>query len=182
MKIYCVLFFFLFISCGIKVFKLKNNITEVPSDSNVYLNKSKYIKSLNHIIDTSSVYEEYNVFNRSLERLNKKDPHCCYTALRFYSNGLFNYFVLDKGNFLNIEDFNPENNGYRGVYYEDNGNMRIDLFIPVDQFRNIGKLSGSISIENDTLYLKNNKHSSIRKFVKNNTIALKEILKFKANW
>lgn len=181
-KNYCVLFFFLFISCGIKTFKLKNSITEVPSDSNVYLNKSKYIKSLNNIIDTSSVYEEYDVFNRSLERLNKQDPHCCYSVLKFYGNGLLNYFVLDKDNLLNVEDFNPENNGYRGVYYEDNGSVRIDLFIIVDQFRNIGKLSGNISIENDTLYLKTDKHSSVRKFIKNNKIVPKEFLKFKVNW
>lgn len=182
MKIYCILIFFLFISCGIQTFKLKNNITEVPSDSDVYLNKSKYSNSLNNSIDSTYVYEEYNIFNKSLERLDRQNPHCCFTVLKFYGNGFLNYFVLDKNNQLNIEDFNPENNGYRGVYYEDKRKVKIDLFIPVDQYRNIGKLSGNIIVKNDTIILKTDKNLPLRKFVKNTKLVPKEFLKFKADW
>lgn len=106
---------------------LKNGITEVPAKSKVYKNKVKFDESITHKVNTNVIYEEYDKRYGVLRRLDNHVERSVYGAYRFYPDGRFNKFGLDRKFPLSKEDFNPEYSGSRGVYYLEEDRIRSTL-------------------------------------------------------
>jgi len=136
-----------------KTVTLQNGRTKVPAKSDVYKNKDKFHKSLLTLIDTAVVYEEFNKQYNILQRLDNHIETSFYGCYRFYPDGRLNYFVLNRNKPSDLNDFNPEYRGYRGVYYSENDKIRFDLFAEIDDMQNIGKITGTLIIKGDTLYV-----------------------------
>jgi len=134
-----------------KTYKLQNGITKVPAKSQVYKNKAKFNMSLNALIDTNVVYEEFDLNYKLLRRLDNHPENSYYGAYKFYPNGYFNYFIIDRDASLNENSFNPQYAGYRGVYYLKNVDIGYDLFSTVNQSGWLGKLTGVFFFRGDTL-------------------------------
>lgn len=147
-----ILIYFGFTGCEMKHYTLKDGITKVPFDSAAYINKSKFNPSLLSIIDTATIYEKYNKEVNLPYRQDKDVTHRIYGVYKFYSNGYLNYFVLDRDSSLSVNDFNPEYNGYRGVYFIENNKVRYNLYAGSNELGHIGKLTGTFVFSNDTLY------------------------------
>lgn len=105
-----------------RTFTLSNGITKVPAKPEVYKNKTKFDNPLLMSIDTKSIYEEFDQRYHVLQRSNTHTGTSIYGAYRFYANGTFNLFFLDGDKPLEPTNFNPEHNGYRGVYYSEENN------------------------------------------------------------
>ncbi len=140
------------LGCEMKTYTLQNGITKVPVDSTVYKNKSKFDKSLLTIIDTGVIYEEYRSEKKILSRLDSDITTSIYGVIRFYSNGCYNNFYINRDNMLDSNDFNPLYNGKRGVYYKEGNQIRYDLYAESNQQGHIGLLTGTFVFSNDTLY------------------------------
>ncbi|RZJ76369.1 MAG: hypothetical protein EOO45_02545 [Flavobacterium sp.] len=125
------------------------------------------------------VYEQYNTYYRVLDRLQTEHSNCCYSALKFYSNGLLNLFILKKEGRVTGRELDPEYNGFRGNYYTEDGRIKMDLFVPTDELRHINKRTETLLIKDDTLYVNN--RDGMRKYVKSKFIP-QDSLRYKANW
>jgi hypothetical protein len=133
-------------------YTLRNGITKVPAKPSMYKNKAKFDNSLLTLIDTGSIYEEFDKHYNVLTRLDTHIETSVYGVYRFYPDGTFNLFFIDRDKPLQPNDFNPEHNGYRGVYYSEENKLRYDLFAPSNGLGWIGKLTGTFRISGDTLY------------------------------
>jgi hypothetical protein len=167
-------------SCGIRTVLLKDGKTKVPLHSKAYLNKSKFTTSVLNRIDTAALYEEFDKRYNILSRLDNHIENSFYGAYKFYSNGCVNYFVLDRDSLARENDFNPLYSGYRGVYYEVNGFIKVDLFAEINGVGSIGKLQESILIKGDTLYVKEFKATSEGIYIKQKKIA--PLVNYRGNW
>jgi len=83
-------------SCSMKTYLLLDKITDVPLSSSVYKNKSKFDTSLLTTIDTSVVYEEYDMNKNIVMSLDKCTACRGYRVYKFYSNGCLNMFFLTE--------------------------------------------------------------------------------------
>jgi len=137
-----------------KTITLQNGRTKVPAKNNAYKNKMKSDNSLLKIVDINVVYEKFNKHYNVLQRLDTNVETKVYGVYRFYPNGKFNKFFIDKRDVFNKNDFNPRYNGYRGVYYWDKNQIRYDLFAESNELGWIGKLTGTFTFSGDTLYVK----------------------------
>lgn len=146
------MFVLLFAAC-MKTITLQNGITKVPVKADVYKNKTKFDKSLLTLIDTKAIYEELDQRYNVLRRLDTHVETSLYGAYRFYPDGRFNSFGVDRNAPLDANTFNPEYSGYRGVYYLEKGQIRYDLFGPVNQLYWTGELNGTFKFSGDTLYV-----------------------------
>lgn len=170
-----------FISCRMNTYELKNNLTKVPYDKSVYKNKINFDKELLKVVDTSVVYEEFSVKYNVLKRLDSHIENRFYGVYRFYSNGYLNLFYLDRQLSQSVNDFNPDYNGYRGVYYKEEGKIKSDLFSIINDWGWAGRIKETYSFVGDTLYVKNDKpRSNTYKYVKRKLPI--EYLKYKADW
>lgn len=167
------------ISCGIKTFYLKDKITRVPENSEVYSNRSKFDNSIYFSIDTNVVYEEFNVEYNILSRLDIDARRSVYGIYKFYPNGNFNYFVVRRDEAFVPDILNPEINGFRGVYYMDKGKIMGDLFAPADELRNIGKLDRIFTVSGDSLFVER-KFGYVDIYIKRKLPP--EYFVYKANW
>lgn len=146
--------FLVFTSCGLKTFTLQDGITEVASNPKVYSNKVKFLRSELGSIDTLTIFEEYNTFEKILERYNYKQARSHYGAYRFYGNGCFNYFILDrKDTILSTKMFDPNYSGWRGIYYKNKNKIKGDLSNQISGMGEIGKLTMSFEFKGDTLFV-----------------------------
>jgi hypothetical protein len=172
----------LLVSCGVKTYKLENGYTKVPVNPRNYVNIKIFDSNLHGIIDTTCIYEQFNTNYNTLSRLDKHIETSIYGVLRFYSNGCFNRFNLDRGRdqLLTDNNFNPSYCGYRGYYNKKDAVIRFDMFAPITQMREIGKLSGIINVQGDTIYLVTDKYREVEVFIKRKVS--KELLNYKANW
>lgn len=157
----------IFISCGIKTFYLENKRTRVPVNSKEYINKTKFEKSILTSIDTASLYQEL---------LDNSGWGGIY---KFYPNGCFNWYYIEGTTIPSADYFNPEINGYRGVYYMDKGKIKGDLFAPADERRNIGKLTEIFTVSGDTLFVER-KFGYVDIYIKRKLPP--EYFVYKANW
>ena len=177
------------ISCGIKTYKLKNGYSKVAIDQKVYRNKRFFDKIILEKIDTLAIYEEYNTAYYSgdrpvnkLSRENYENVQTYYGAYKFYGNGNFNLFILDrKEPFLQSKMFDPEYTGWRGILYYENSVIKGDLVTQVSGMGQIGIIEQTFQIYGDTLIVnkKGNKFG--------NEIYIKrkipvELLKSTAKW
>lgn len=150
-----------FYSCGMKTVYLGNKITKVPIDDNAFGNKNKFDLSLFDNIDTSVIYEEYNttffIGSKPIDVLalyNYQNPDKFYEAYKFYNNGCFNLFILNRDDTISKETFNPNFNGYRGVFYRDNGIIKADLFTRTTGIGKMAIITEKLKFIGDTLFVK----------------------------
>lgn len=178
---------FVLLSCNMKIYKLKDKITDVPLEPIVYKNKLKFTTSLFNTIDTGFVYEEYDT-DKKIPMSSDKCTSCRgYSIYKFYSNGCLNLFYFDRSSLLPISEFDPLYTGYRGVYYLENGKIRFDLFAEIDEWQKTGKITGTLTFSGDTLYVKRDDKKGINAISYPTRIYIKrklppEYFVFKANW
>jgi hypothetical protein len=176
------------VSCNMKVYTLLDKVTEVPKSVEAYKNKAKFTTMLLNRIDTAVVYEEFNADKNLLERfVNCKDCYRRYSVYKFYSNGCFNVFSFLKDSLPPVSKINPNFSGLRGIYYLEKNEIRYDYFSAIDQRYNIGKISGTIKINGDTLYFKRNGRKGINATSYQPSIFIKrqlppEYFVYKADW
>lgn len=178
-----ILLAFCFVSCGIKTYRLKNGFTKVPIHPITNLDIEKFDLELNTIIDTNCIYEKWDSNYKILARLDHHQETNIYGVLKFYSNGRFNEFYLnrERNQLLKKENFDPAYSGYRGYYNKKEDQIQFELFAPVTQEREIGKLSGILNIQGDTIYMvTNNYREKLEIFIKRKIP--NELLGFKAEW
>lgn len=140
-------------SC-IKTKLLKDGITRVPIDNGVYINLKNFNKNLLNIVDTSVIYEEYNMRYKILQRLDNHFETDYYGCIRFYPDGRYNIFFLDKKERYDSNQFNSNYKGIRGIYYQNAEIIQYDLFTQIDGMGKFGKISGSFDFIGDTLIVK----------------------------
>lgn len=168
---------------------LKNGYSKSPTNSKVFKNKVYFDKSILTQIDTTVIYEEYNTryyegFEKQpnvLARHNYKNPNTTYGVYRFYGNGCFNLFHLDRNTpKLTKEMFDPTYSGWRGVLYNKKGKILGDKFTQVGQMSwQLGKQTEIFTFNGDTLIVElKNVHKYI--YVKRHIDT--KLLKHNAKW
>lgn len=167
-------------SC-IKTFTLQNGRTKVPAKAIVYKNKKNFDKVLLNVIDTAIVYEQFNNRYNVLQRLDNHIETSVYSSYRFYSDGSFNVFFMDREEPSSLNDLNPDYNGRRGVYYLKENNIRYDFFSAINQWGWVGKLTGEFTFSGDTLYVNRDvSPKEVDIYIKRKLPT--EYFQFKANW
>lgn len=140
-------------------------------------------------IDTMAIYEAYNTNYYeglvkqpdTLERLNNSNPNSIYGVFRFYGNGCYSLFHLDRKNpKLTKEQFDPKHCGWRGVLYSKNNHLYGDHFTQVGQMTwQLGKQTSTFTFHGDTLIVFTNKqHKQL--YIKRSID--KGLLDHKAEW
>jgi hypothetical protein len=142
-------------SCGMRTTRLGNNTTRIPKNTSVYKNRAKFNAEVLRYIDTSVVYEEIGYVDRlnkdSLICYRQEGSHLYCAFYRFYSNGFMNNFNMNADAPLTPKQFDPAYNGYRGVYYIEKGKIKTEIFGPVNQLYQTGKLEYTVFVKGDTL-------------------------------
>ncbi len=182
----------LLLGCSQKLRILSDGWTRVTNNENNFKNISKFKPDILKQIDTSCIYMEY-AYIQSLDSsafgLNKEKRYNEITFpnserrefYRFYSNGYCNLFIKEPNARINLQNFNPNLTGYRGVFYKDlNDKICIDLFTQITGYGKFGILKEHIRFSGDTMFVKTNRmHNSSRIFLKTKIeIDLKEINKW----
>jgi hypothetical protein len=151
---------------------LKNGFSKAPVNPKVFKNKVYFDNSIMTQIDTTVIYEEYNTnYYEGLEkqpnvlaRHNYKNPNTTYGVYRFYGNGCYNLFHLDRNKpELTKEMFDPTYTGWRGVLYKKKNQLLGDIFTQVGQMRwQLGKQTDIFTFKGDTLFVEvKNAHKTI---------------------
>ena len=186
-KYLSIILSFILLSCNMKTYLLEDKVTKVPFDSIAYNNRSKFTFSLLSIVDTNIVYEEVDMRYNTLARLDNHRDNSVYGIYKFYQNGRLNYFLINRDRLLNPNNFNPENSGYRGIYYSEKNKIKYDLFVISSELGEIDKQTGTFSFSADTLYSNRKNAKGInatnyatKVYVKRKL--LPEYFQFKANW
>lgn len=183
------LILFFTISCGIKTYKLKNGYSKAAIDKMVYRNKKYFNKNILKKIDTLVIYEEYNSTHYSgaasisvLARENYQNVDTYYGVYKFYDNGNFNLFFLNRERpLLENNMFDPEYTGWRGVLYFEDNVIKGDLITQVTGMGEIGIVKQIFEFYGDTLIVKEEKSKSENEIYIKRKIPI-ELLKNKANW
>lgn len=166
---------------------LKNGYQKVPTNPKVYKNRIYFDNSILNQVDTTVIYEQYNtsfyIGNKPvnvLSRLNYQDPNTFYAVYRFYGNGCFNLFYLDREKrVLTKEMFDPNYTGWRGVLYKHGDKIKGDLITQVSGMGAIGVVTETFQFKGDTVFV----HAKDRWdyiFVKRKIP--NELLDFQAEW
>ncbi len=170
-NLYKIIFVYLLIisiatSC-LRVYMLGDNITKVPLNEKVYMNSCKFDPSVFKFLDTSVLYERYDMSHHRVMRLSKSLINEYYDIYRFYPNGHLNYFLLNskKTNIL-LADLDPLHTGYRGVYFKKGEKMILEIFVCTSEIGLISKTREYINVKEDTLYIKRDGEQYERVYVK----------------
>jgi hypothetical protein len=186
------IFIILLIGCGIKTTVLQDGTTRVAVNQKVYKNISKFDTSMVTVIDTTVIYEAYNtLYNengipvyKKLARLTTKieNPDNYYHVYRFYNNGCYNLFILDreKDASLGKNDFNPDYAGNRGIYFKEDSVFIGNIVVQKNGIGERGIRKELFYFSGDTLFrtIKNSPYTQI--FIKRNVPS--DYLKWKATW
>jgi hypothetical protein len=164
--------------------------TRVPVDnSKFFKNKILFDASLLSLIDTTAIYEEqysYKTENKnSFDKINNKKEYrgdFWYSIYKFYPNGGVNYFAFEDNYTIKPEDLNPSYNGYRGVYYQENSLIKMDLYIEIGEAIQWGMSTRILKFEGDTLRVKRIVKASRMVTVYVKKKLPKEYLIYKADW
>ncbi len=157
-----LVFILLLTSCGLRTTILKDGVTKVAVNEKVYKNKSKFDASIVSFIDTTVIYEEYNTrFYKNgfpvnvLARLNTENPYNWYQAYRFYNNGCYNVFILNRQTdvALSSKNFNPDYVGHRGIYFKEKSKIKGNLITQVTDYGETGIIKEIFQFDGDTLYV-----------------------------
>jgi hypothetical protein len=140
-------------------------------------------------IDTTVIYEEYenNYYegfvkqDDKLARHNYTNPNKIYSVYRFYGNGNFNEFHLDRDDsILTKQFFDPSYAGWRGILYKKKGEILGDMFTQVGQLSSqLGISTSEFTFKGDTLFVE---RKNLNKYVFIKRKINKELLDFNANW
>ncbi len=147
---------------------LKNGHRKAPTKSKVFKNRIHFEKSILTQIDTTAIYEKYNdnyydgmvKQPGGLARHNYKNINTSYGVYRFYGNGCYSSFHLDRTDKpeLTKEMFDPTYTGWRGVLYNKKNKLLGDLFTQIAQAPwRLGKLTEEFTFKGDTLIVQFNK-------------------------
>ena len=172
--------FLFFSSCNYKLRILSDGSTRITTKEKTYHNINLFNAEILKLIDTNSIYKEccyIQDLDSSFLGLNntKKYQRLTYPNqnsreyFRFYSDGYCNCFINDKvEDIYDFKDFNPENTGFRGVYFRNGkGEIRIDLFTQTSGIGDFSNLKLYLKISGDTLFMKQrNENNSYRVFIK----------------
>jgi|GEM_PF-1352928 len=177
------------ISCGIKTYKLKNGYSKAAIDQKVYQNKKYFDRRILNRIDTLVVYEEYNTTYYSgdkpvnaLARENYENVNSIYGVYKFYGNGNFNLFMLDRNEpLLESTMFDPEYTGWRGVLYSEHNAIKGDLITQVTGMGEIGIRKQTFEFYGDTLIVNRNGNRFGNEIYIKRRIPV-ELLKSNAKW
>ncbi|MEP2935754.1 MAG: hypothetical protein ABJM06_14925 [Gilvibacter sp.] len=174
---------------GLRNYKLQNGYSRAATNPKVYANRVNFNTSLLAHIDTLVIYEEYvkeAYFGleptqvNAVARKNYQDLNPLYGVYRFYGNGYFNYFILNRENdTLTKQMFDPKYGGWRGVYYAEDNIFKGDLITQISGDGAIGIVEQVFEFSGDTMFV----HSKKRR----DNIYLKrkipiQLLNFKADW
>jgi hypothetical protein len=182
------------LSSCIKTKLLKNGRSRAPLNPKLFKNRIYFEESLLEGIDTKAIYEEYTTdyytgnnedgFVKEkdvLARLNYKNPDKFYGVYRFYTNGCYSLFFLNRDSILTKQMFDPEYHGWRGVVYKKKNKRLGDLFTQVGQMPGqLGIQTQTISIKGDTLVIEENIGRFRHLYIKRELPS--DLLEHKANW
>jgi hypothetical protein len=142
---------------------LKNGHTHVATNPKVYKNRKYFDLSLMNQVDTNAIYEEFqNSYYKGFEkqppilaRLNLENPDRIYGVYRFYKNGCFSLFYLDRNeDNLTSEMFDPTISGWRGILYKKNEYLKGDMITQTGELSSmIGKSTCHFLFNGDTLFV-----------------------------
>lgn len=168
---------------------LKNGYSKAPTHPKVFKNKVYFDESILEQIDTTVIYEEYNTnyfegFEKQpnvLARNNFKNPNSMYGVYRFYGNGCFNLFHLDRNKSeLTKEMFDPTYTGWRGVLYKKKNKVVGDIFTQVGQMSwQLGKQTNLFTFKGDTLIVE---LKNVAKYIYVKRRIDTKLLEHNANW
>lgn len=184
-----LVFILLLTSCGIRTTVLKDGVTRIAINEKVYHNKLKFNSLIIDKIDTTVIYEECRtVFLKDglpvnvLARQETENRNTFYSAYRFYNNGCFNVFILNRETdaSLSSNDFNPDYAGHRGIYFKEKSKIKGNLITQVTGYGETGTIREIFQFEGDTLYVTSGNPKQTYIFVKRNLPT--DFLKWKANW
>lgn len=187
-KLFPILFLTLLTGC-LQTTVLKNGYSQAPVNPKVFQNKASFDKSILAQIDTTVIYEEFLTvyYNGSVQqqnilaRNNHNNRNTIYGVYRFYGNGNYNLFHLDRNDTILTQNmFDPAYTGWRGVLYLKKGKITGDLITQTGQLGwQIGKQTQEFTVHGDTLYVtaKNRYHYVYIKRSIN-----PELLKQHSNW
>jgi hypothetical protein len=140
-------------------------------------------------IDTTAIYEEYNdnyyeglvKQGNVLARHNYKNPKTIYGVYRFYGNGCYSLFHLDRDKpELTSEMFDPTYTGWRGVLYTKKNKIMGDLFTQIGQMSwALGKQTNEFTIIGDTLIVE---LKNVHKYIYIKRHIDKKLLENNADW
>lgn len=186
-----VLLIFTLFSCNVETRYLENNKTKVPTDNQVFGNRSLFDSKTVEAIDTEAVYEEIysylsqkdNFISNGKQKNYNTQAQASY--YRFYANGAVNFFILQKDFDAVREQKNidPNYNGSRGILYQKEDKLKIDLFT-IKSYGlkpNYGLVTHLIEIKGDTLFEKSIKDpSSVRVYAKRKLTPMASA--YRADW
>ncbi|OQP38900.1 hypothetical protein A4H97_19550 [Niastella yeongjuensis] len=168
---------------------LKDGYSKAPVNPKVFKNRVYFDKSILTQVDTTVIYELYNDnfyvgFEKQpdvLARFNYKDVNTIYGVYRFYGNGCFSLFHLDrKKPELTSQFFDPAYTGWRGVLYKKKNKILGDEFTQVGPNSwQLGKQIQEFIFNGDTLIVdfKNvHKYTYIKRHIE------PKLLEHKADW
>ena len=147
---------FLLTSC-LRTRLLNDGYTNVATNPKVYKNKKYFDNSVLEKIDTAAIYEEVTIKGYD-------DPNTNYGVYRFYSNGRYNLFHLNRDNKILTPDlFDPTINGWRGILYKEDGKIFGDLITQTGEIRwAISRQTQEFLVNGDTLIVTvKNLHSNV---------------------
>ncbi|WP_333600369.1 hypothetical protein [Flavobacterium sp.] len=161
-KLLLILFLSSFVSCY-KTTILKNGHTKAPLNQKVFNNRIYFDPSILEQIDTTAIYEQYDTnfyigYEKQpniLARKNSQNNNHWYDVYRFYKNGNFSLFHLDRLEpELSQNMFNPNYTGWRGVLYKRKNKVLGDMFTQVGQMSwELGIRTTEFKFSGDTLFL-----------------------------
>ena len=168
---------------------LKNGYSKAPTNPKVFKNRIYFEKSILTQIDTTAIYEEYDDTyyegmvkqEKVLARHNYNNPNTTYGVYRFYGNGCYNLFHLDRNKpELTIEMFDPTYTGWRGVLYKKKSEILGDKFTQIGQMSwELGKQTQEFTFNGDTLIVE---LKSVHKYIYIKRHIDKRLLDHNADW
>ncbi|WP_124637109.1 hypothetical protein [Taibaiella sp. KBW10] len=178
----------LLVSCA-QTTTLRNGYSKAPTKSKVFKNSVYFEQAILDQIDTTVIYEEYNdnyyeglvKQENVLARHNYANRHTTYGVYRFYGNGCFNLFHLDRDKpELTAEMFDPAYTGWRGVLYKKKNKILGDMFTQTGQMGwQLGKQTEAFIFRGDTLIVE---LKNVHKFFYIKRHIDKKLLEHHAEW
>jgi len=177
----------IFASCA-QTTVLKNGYSKAPTNPKVFKNRIYFEKSILTQIDTTAIYEEYNDHyyeglvkqENVLARHNYKNPNTIYGVYRFYGNGCYSLFHLDRDKQETKELFDPNYTGWRGVIYSKKNKILGDIFTQIGQMGwQLGKQTDEFTFNGDTLVVE---LKNVHKYIYIKRHIDQKLLTHNANW
>ncbi|WP_306349947.1 hypothetical protein [Flavobacterium sp. '19STA2R22 D10 B1'] len=170
-----ILLFVFAASCGLKTNTLPNGHTKIAANKKVYASKAKFDTNLLKEIDTTVVYEQYldryfmgsgdqKVIIKDVARKTTEDNFKFYSVYKFYANGNFNVFTINRDEVLDKKMLDPNFTGSRGVFYKEGNEIKADLITRVTGMGRIGVVQETFIFKGDTLIVNSSRGNN--KYVK----------------